>query len=310
MDYREIYKNELANKDTRYFILDTYSYNAIDVDFEKYSWEINKYNKVRPKDLFIYRRPGGEKSETGDFYYFGSGKISNIIGENEVYAEITSGLLFGKYLTRTDLETFEWTFKKRGDNWLNFTHQYGMTQITKEDFVGLLNLQNTLSIVEAKYGIIEQDYDYTNIEKEIYQQQQQEEYYVPDQEGYTKTRGAAQAVFAQAVKLNYRYKCCITGISTSDFLVASHIVPWSKDANNRINLKNGLCLSSLLDKAFDKRYISFDDNFKIIVSEKIVGDDVLKKYLYKYDGCRINTYGGKLPDLEFIRWHRNNVFKK
>jgi len=39
-------------------------------------------------------------------------------------------------------------------------------------------------------------------------------------------------------------------------LIASHIVPWSKDKQNRLNPRNGLCLSALHDKAFDRGMIS------------------------------------------------------
>jgi len=34
-------------------------------------------------------------------------------------------------------------------------------------------------------------------------------------------------------------------------LVASHIVPWRSDPGNRLNPKNGLCLSAIHDRAFD-----------------------------------------------------------
>ena len=34
-------------------------------------------------------------------------------------------------------------------------------------------------------------------------------------------------------------------------LVASHIIPWSENKEERLNPTNGICLSSLYDKAFD-----------------------------------------------------------
>jgi putative restriction endonuclease len=64
-----------------------------------------------------------------------------------------------------------------------------------------------------------------------------------------------QNVFRQIVIANYSGKCAITGIDIQDLLVASHIVPWSKNEKERLNPENGICLSALYDKAYDKGYI-------------------------------------------------------
>ena len=73
-------------------------------------------------------------------------------------------------------------------------------------------------------------------------------------EGVVKVR-VNQSFFRNTVLASYENKCCITGISIPDFLVASHIIPWSKDEKNRLNPENGLCLNSIHDKAFDKGFI-------------------------------------------------------
>lgn len=49
-----------------------------------------------------------------------------------------------------------------------------------------------------------------------------------------------QNFFRSTVLSSYNLKCCITGLSIPEFLVASHIIPWKKDANNRLNPHNGL----------------------------------------------------------------------
>ncbi len=67
-------------------------------------------------------------------------------------------------------------------------------------------------------------------EVEAFREQiEQTSYEVADSTATIKTRGSAQKAFAEAVKANYGYRCAITGVVTKDFLVASHIVPWSKD---------------------------------------------------------------------------------
>jgi hypothetical protein len=64
--------------------------------------------------------------------------------------------------------------------------------------------------------------------------------------GIGATRNATVAVrfnqrlFRRAVLASYEERCCITGLGEPGLLVASHIVPWSVDSQNRLNPSNGL----------------------------------------------------------------------
>ncbi len=93
-----------------------------------------------------------------------------------------------------------------------------------------------------------------------------------------------QNFFRSAILASYDNKCCITGISIPELLVASHIIPWSKDEKNRLNPQNGLCLNLLHDKAFDRGLITINENYMIKLS-KVVTDykenEAIRKYLYK-----------------------------
>ena len=61
--------------------------------------------------------------------------------------------------------------------------------------------------------------------------------------------------------------CSVTECSTSSLLLASHIRPWRKSDNQqRLDVYNGLLLIPNLDKLFDRGYISFNDDGKIILS--------------------------------------------
>ena len=70
--------------------------------------------------------------------------------------------------------------------------------------------------------------------------------------------------------------CVVTGITEKELLVASHIVQWGSDEANRLDTDNLLLLSAAFDKAFDAHLISFDDDGKIVKSNR-VGWDVLNK---------------------------------
>ncbi len=121
-----------------------------------------------------------------------------------------------------------------------------------------------------------------------------------------KTR-TNQAFFRQAVLSSYSFKCCLTGIDIPELLIASHIIPWSKDEKNRLNPQNGLCLNSLHDKAFDRGLIAFDNNYKLILS------DVLKKkhnqYFSDLEGKQMTLPKKFLPSIEFLEYHHREVFQ-
>lgn len=131
---------------------------------------------------------------------------------------------------------------------------------------------------------------------------------VPDSTATIKTRGSAQKVFSQAVKANYGYRCAITGVMTKDFLVASHIVPWSEDQSIRLDPSNGICLSLLVDRAFEKGYLQIQDDLTITVDWGRVGDDpMLQSQLQPYDQQRLSAPTEDAPKLEYLQRRRGLV---
>jgi len=124
-----------------------------------------------------------------------------------------------------------------------------------------------------------------------------------------KTR-VDQNLFRKNVLEAYEYRCCITGLEEPALLVASHILPWSHSIEQRLNPSNGLCLSSLHDKAFDRGLITFDEDLRLVLSKKI---KLLKSSIYvenfeKYEGKVIRTPINHSPDKEHLAYHRNNIF--
>lgn len=119
-----------------------------------------------------------------------------------------------------------------------------------------------------------------------------------------------QNFFRRAVLSSYRGRCCMSGLSDSRLLVASHIVPWSEDKSNRLNPSNGLCLSALHDRAFDKGLITLSDDFKVIVSEELKrgGEAFVQAVFLPLDGRPIDPPERFMPQAEFIVWHRNQLF--
>ncbi len=126
-----------------------------------------------------------------------------------------------------------------------------------------------------------------------------------------KTR-VNQNVFRQIVVANYSGKCAITGIDIPDLLVASHIIPWSKNEEERLNPENGICLSALYDKAYDKGYIGINEDFKILISsvlKKKQKEKYYEKYFAHLNGTPIILPQKYPPRKDFLTYHLNSIFK-
>jgi predicted restriction endonuclease len=114
-----------------------------------------------------------------------------------------------------------------------------------------------------------------------------------------------QDILRKRVLLNYRNKCALCNVDIEELLICSHIVPWAIDTASRLNPRNAICLCSWHDSLFDKGYISIDDNYNIILSNIV--PDYLRKELQsiKYEYAE-----REMPGKEFIKYHRDNVFKQ
>jgi predicted restriction endonuclease len=125
-----------------------------------------------------------------------------------------------------------------------------------------------------------------------------------------KTR-RLQTFFRNAVLSSYEYRCAISGLAVPELLVASHIIPWSDDESRRADPTNGLCLNALYDRAFDRGLITFDEDFRMVVSAVLKKDNPPEFQLINF----IRMEGSKLllpqrfcPDTSALDKHRNNIF--
>ena len=119
-----------------------------------------------------------------------------------------------------------------------------------------------------------------------------------------------QHFFRRAVLSSYRGRCCISGLSDARLLTASHIVPWSSDKINRLNPSNGLCLSAIHDKAFDRGLITISDNHEVMLSEQLKRNDdaFVAQIFLPLEGRRIELPEKFIPNIAFLTRHRNEIF--
>ncbi|MES2395429.1 MAG: HNH endonuclease [Bacteroidota bacterium] len=132
-----------------------------------------------------------------------------------------------------------------------------------------------------------------------------------EREALVKVR-VNQYFFRSTVLASYNNKCCITGISSTELLVAGHIIPWAADTKNRINPANGLCMNALHDKAFDKGLITVTPDYIIRLSEKLLStfkNVESEMFFLPYEAKKITLPQKFLPFREFLEYHNSTVFK-
>lgn len=120
-----------------------------------------------------------------------------------------------------------------------------------------------------------------------------------------------QSKFRKKVLQNFEYKCCLTGITELDLIVASHIIPWSKKMDTRLSPHNGLCLSILYDTLFDKGFFTIDDSLKVVISSKIEElSPKTQQWLFEIDNKTIAHPKKYEISKESLEFHRHNIFDK
>lgn len=135
---------------------------------------------------------------------------------------------------------------------------------------------------------------------------------ISSEEGKTALREVEvrqnQYVFRKMILAIYSGQCCLTGLSVSAVLRASHISAWASDVKNRMNPENGLCLSATYDAAFDRHLISFDEDYRLIIApcaKEHYTDDAFKEHFVKFEGRKINMPIKFLPSQKLLSKHRD-----
>ncbi len=102
--------------------------------------------------------------------------------------------------------------------------------------------------------------------------------------------------------------CPITMISDERLLIASHIKPWAaSNEKEKIDPYNGYMLSPMIDKLFDKGFITFTESRRVILSEFI------SSRTWKQIGLKNDTFYSTIPmddkRIEYLNFHHKSVFK-
>jgi len=137
-----------------------------------------------------------------------------------------------------------------------------------------------------------------------------------EQSGPTETKRVVsvrlgQRFFRDSILANYRARCCICAMPIVELLIASHIIPWKDREDLRLNPSNGLCMCALHDKAFDRGFLSINEDYKVIVSSSLHDYSFhksVKQGLIVYSNGSISMPDRFAPDQVFLEIHRTQYF--
>jgi len=304
------FEEQLTNPNTNYFIIDSSSSSEHnDVDFKFYSYQ-NKSNKqLHSGDLIIYRRSGSASEWGNEFYLYGSAEFGDVVREDPQTGNnlvtIKNPYLFSHHLMKHNLRTFNWKFRTFKGKWSNFFNMNGITQISKADFVGLLQRQKDLVPDEPVLSAVEE-----SIAVKCYQAEKMETYFIDDKAKGIETYSAVNKFYSDKVKFNYHYKSALVADKNEADLVTTRIVPWDANKDIRLDPRNGICLTKIFSDAFVQGYFTFSDQGHMLVSDIASDNPEVNKTLNKYKNRKIYMNKEYSPNKKYLQYHREHVFRK
>lgn len=131
------------------------------------------------------------------------------------------------------------------------------------------------------------------------------------------SRPIRNGIWGTRIKQKYNYRCVLPNCDVTGqiFVVGAHIKPYDlpeEGIPHKAHLLNGICLCGNCHIAFDKGYFSLTDESKIIISSKWdnIADQNLKRVMLSSTDKKIkDRVDNRYPLIEFIQYHRNNIFK-
>ena len=122
-------------------------------------------------------------------------------------------------------------------------------------------------------------------------------------EAITKVR-INQGEFRERLIRRYN-KCVLCGVSNVQLLTASHIKPWAlSEAQERLDVNNGFLMCPNHDRLFDRGFISFDDDGRILISEELQKNDRIFMNVNENMKVELTT-----DNRKYLNYHRMHIFK-
>ena len=285
-------------------LVNTYARYGIKDDTKKTGPTDNIDKSGKSKDLYAsFRTPDNKRTATHILFEVNKIRVntndsiafSSYFSNYEIHDNTNDGSYRNKYFNIAyDVDEFKYVmayFLKYDLNWLDREYKE-IEAVNKVDFQeSVISEQN--KIVQKHLNNIA-----SIIEKEI----EQVPVYGEEKKALTKIR-INQSVFRELLLKRYS-SCCLCNVNDKNFLVASHIKPWAKsNSEEKLDVNNGLLLCPNHDRLFDKGYISFDNDGRILISNNLSHNNLI--YMNIRENMKINITD---EAKKYMKYHRENIF--
>lgn len=242
--------------------------------------------------------------------YFNDNKINNRIKESSIKLRKKYFNYNKRYITKIDLKSNS-SLAKDYENGHIIGYEYDMKNLLKEDILNdILKLFYTYEIIYkdiVKLGyenfmsiLLNQKLEEINKVEGLIVQETSEGY---DKEFKSKIRQGQSKLRSKV--LEKEDSCRICNIKNKNLLIISHIKPWNKSNRiEKVDINNVLLLCPNHDALFDKGYISFDEEGKILIS-KLLYDNISNFNIDKNLKIELN-----INEKKYLKYHREKVFMK
>ncbi len=116
-----------------------------------------------------------------------------------------------------------------------------------------------------------------------------------------------QGVFRQNVQ-KVEKSCHVTRVDRPEHLLVSHAKPWRDSSNDeRLDGENGLLLTPTIDHLFDKGFISFEDQGRLIVSPVAHPASLRKMGIDPAEPVNVGAFSE--GQRKFLQFHRENILR-
>ncbi len=103
--------------------------------------------------------------------------------------------------------------------------------------------------------------------------------------------------------------CRVTRVDRPEHLIASHIRPWRDSSNgDRLAGENGLLLTPTIDHLFDKGFISFEGDGRLVVSPVAHEESLVRMGIRRSEKVNVGAFSEQ--QRRFLEYHRENVFRE
>lgn len=115
-----------------------------------------------------------------------------------------------------------------------------------------------------------------------------------------------QGIFRIQVLDAYGRACAVTGEHSLPVLDAAHVRPFAEGGEHR--MENGVALRTDLHRLFDRGYVTFDEQARLVVSKRLKEEFDNGKVYYEMQGRPMSQpLVGSRPEAA-LAWHRDHKF--